>query len=78
MSEGSTTFRPAVDPAVLDALAARAGLALACPYANSAEYEAEIVARRRAEGAYAGRRMRSEIWCGALLVATLLLLIALV
>jgi hypothetical protein len=36
--------------------AIRAGAALACSYANSREYEAELIAARRAAGVYGPRR----------------------
>jgi len=36
--------------------AVRAGCALACSYANSGEYEAELIAVRRAAGAYGPKR----------------------
>lgn len=36
--------------------AARAGAALGCNYSNAAEYEAALIAERRAAGAYGPRR----------------------
>lgn len=36
----------------LETSAATAGQAFVCPYSSSAEYEAEIIKTRRAEGAY--------------------------
>ena len=47
--------------AQLSVNAASAGLALACAYSSSDEYEAEIIAARRAAGAYGPRRQRSAI-----------------
>jgi hypothetical protein len=41
------------------ALEASAGLALACPYSSSAEFEAAIINERRAAGAY-GRPARQR------------------
>lgn len=44
----------------LEAQAARARLALACSYANSAEFDAELIAARRAAGVYGPRRYRRQ------------------
>ena len=40
------------------ALQACAGLALACAYSSSDEYEAELIRARRSAGAYGPRRQR--------------------
>ena len=40
------------------ALQASAGLALACTYSSSDEYEAELIRARRSAGAYGPRRHR--------------------
>lgn len=40
------------------ALEASAGLALACAYSSSDEYEAEVIQARRAAGAYGSRHQR--------------------
>jgi len=48
--------RSAVDsPDVLDAFAQSAGQALACAFSSSDEYEAAVIAERRAEGRYGSR-----------------------
>jgi hypothetical protein len=62
----------AVKALALDSYAARAGTALGCCYANSREYEAELIAKRRAAGVYgpARRPLRAR---GALLAAALVL-----
>jgi hypothetical protein len=44
------------DLAALRASAERAGVALACVFASSAEYEAEIIRERRASGAFRPRK----------------------
>jgi hypothetical protein len=44
-----------IDAVGLEANAACAGLALACVYSSSDEYEAEIIRIRRAAGAYGPR-----------------------
>jgi len=57
---------------------AGAGLALACAYSSSDEYEAAIIAERRRAGAYAPKRRVHPIWfAGAAAAAALLLAIAL-
>jgi hypothetical protein len=45
-----------------DAHVARAGLALGCSYSSSAEYEAALIAERRAAGAYRAHRPRRHLW----------------
>jgi hypothetical protein len=42
-------------PDVLEAFAQSAGRALACAFSSSDEYEAAIIAERRAEGRYGSR-----------------------
>ncbi len=48
------------------ALEACAGLALACAYSSSDEYEAEVIAVRRAAGAYGSPRRHAAIVAGLL------------
>ena len=43
-------------PDVLEAFAQSAGQALACAFSSSDEYEAAVIAERRAEGRYGSRR----------------------
>jgi hypothetical protein len=45
----------------LEACAERAGAALACAYSNSAEFDAALIAARRAAGIYGPRRRRRQI-----------------
>ena len=48
--------RSAVDsPDALEAFADSAGRALACAFSSSDEYEAAVIAERRAEGRYGSR-----------------------
>jgi len=48
--------RPAAgSPDVLKALAESAGRALACGFSSSDEYEAAVIAERRAQGRYGSR-----------------------
>ena len=42
-------------PDVLDVFAESAGRALACAFSSSDEYEAAVIAERRAEGRYGSR-----------------------
>jgi hypothetical protein len=62
----------------LEAHVARAGLALGCTYSGSAEYEAALIAERRAAGAYRTHRPLRHLWLvapfGAALVLGLLAL----
>jgi hypothetical protein len=49
------------DPVVvLEAYAERAGAALACAYSSSAEYDAALIAERRAAGVYGPKRHRKR------------------
>jgi hypothetical protein len=48
----------------LEAYAQRAGAALACAYSNSAEFDAALIAARRAAGVY-GPRRRRRMWATA-------------
>ena len=45
----------------LEAYAARAGAALACAYSSSAEFDAALIAERRAAGVYGPRRHRKQM-----------------
>ena len=51
------------------ALEACAGLALACAYSSSDEYEAELIQARRKAGAYGGRHHRQAYVAFALAAA---------
>jgi hypothetical protein len=54
------------------ALEASAGLALACAYSSSDEYEAELIQMRRKAGAYGPRHARQPYVALALAAAVLL------
>jgi len=45
----------------LEAYAARAGAAMACVYSSSAEFDAALIAERRAAGIYGPRRHRKRM-----------------
>lgn len=49
---------PANNAVDLEAYAARAGAAMACVYSSSAEFDAALIAERRAAGVYGPRRHR--------------------
>src|SRR5665213_1705529 len=59
MSWLSFSSRQASTPS-LEADAAYAGLALACPFSSSAEFDAALIAERRAAGVYGPRRHRTQ------------------
>jgi hypothetical protein len=44
----------------LEAYAERAGAAMACVYSSAAEYDAALIAERRAAGVYGPRRHRKQ------------------
>ena len=69
----------AIKASALEDNAARAGAALGCSYANSHEYEAELIAVRRAAGVYGPTRglwkiRVAAIAAGLLAVVILILL----
>ena len=70
-----TLFRPKTDVLVLEANAARAGYALACPYSCSDEFEAAIIRAQRAAGVYGPKRQRRQLAgiAGAIALVALLL-----
>jgi hypothetical protein len=45
----------------LEAYAERAGAALACAYSSSAEFDAALIAERRAAGVYGPKRRRRQL-----------------
>lgn len=57
--------------------AARAGAALACVYSNSAEFDAALIAARRAAGVYGPKRRRRRMIATAAGIAAGLVLLAL-
>ena len=56
MHRSRTMARVEADLAALRASAERAGVALACLFASSEEYEAALIRERRASGAFRPRR----------------------
>ncbi|HTT46548.1 MAG TPA: hypothetical protein VMG39_00955 [Pseudolabrys sp.] len=53
----------------LEAYARRAGAALACAYSSSAEFDAALIAERRAAGVYGPKRHRKQMLATAAGVA---------
>ena len=63
-------------PELLAFAAERAGVALACAYSSSSEYEAALIRERRAAGVYGPRRHRRQaMLAGAVLVALAALIV---
>lgn len=63
------TSAPQADTASLEHYAERAGAAWACSYSTSAEYDAALIAERRAAGVYGPRRARRQMFLTATGVA---------
>ena len=59
----------------LVASAERAGAALACAYSSSAEFDAALIAQRRAAGVYGPRRHRKQRLAAAAGIAAALAVI---
>lgn len=67
---------PQDDLMLLQVRAAEAGAALACCYSSSAEYEAALIAERRAAGRYGSRyRAQNILVAGSAVAAALALII---
>ena len=60
MSRWANSGRLDADVLALEGYAARAGAALACAYSSSAEYDAALIAERRAAGVYGPKRYRKQ------------------
>ena len=61
----------------LEAYAVRAGAAMACVYSSSAEFDAALIAERRAAGIYGPRRRRSQLMAAAIGIAVALAILLL-
>lgn len=61
MSRTSNPGRTDADTITLEAYAERAGAALACAFSNSAEFDAALIAARRAAGVYGPKRHRKQM-----------------
>jgi hypothetical protein len=68
MMRSRTVAQVEADLVALRAAAERAGMALACLFASSDEYEADIIRERRAQGAFRPHRpMRHRLRFAALI-----------
>jgi hypothetical protein len=67
----SPAARTHADLSALEARAVRAGSALACAYSSSAEFDAALIAARRAAGIYGPRRRRRLMAVAAGIAAAL-------
>jgi hypothetical protein len=65
----ASSLRPQAELMALEACAERAGAALACAYSSSAEFDAELIAERRAAGVYGPRRHRRQWLISAAAIA---------
>jgi hypothetical protein len=66
LSRGGGSAAPSI---TLEGCAESAGQALACAFSSSDEYEAALIAERRAEGRYRPRRHQRQIVASAIAVA---------
>ena len=57
------------EPLSLENCAEQAGAALACPFSNSAEFDAALIAARRAAGIYGPKRHRRQMLVTAVCLA---------
>jgi hypothetical protein len=71
------SLRTETDLIALEAYAERAGAALACAYSSSAEFDAAVIAARRAAGVYGPRRHRKPMLVTAAAIAAGLTIIVL-
>lgn len=72
----SSLDRAGPDALHLEIYAERAGAALACAYSSSAEFDAALIAARRAAGVYGPRRHRRQMLVTAAGVAAGLAVVA--
>ena len=72
-------LQPAIpQPVSLDVCADQARAALACAYSSSAEFDAALIADRRAAGVYGPKRQRRQVLAAVAGVAAGLAVLALV
>jgi hypothetical protein len=70
---GSQSHR---EPPSLESHAEQAGAALACAFSNSAEFDAALIAARRAAGVYGPKRHRRQLLATAAGLAAGLVIVA--
>lgn len=66
----------ATEVLALEASATCAGAALACAYSSSAEFDAALIAERRAAGVYGPKRQRRRMLTAGAAVAAALVVVA--
>jgi hypothetical protein len=76
MFRPATSIRTDTDLIALEAYAELAGAALACAYSSSGEFDAALIAARRAAGVYGPRRHRRQLMLTVAAVAAGLLVVA--
>jgi len=62
----------------LEHRAEQAGFALACPYSSSAEFDAALIAARRAAGVYGPRRKQRGLTAAAIAAALAVIILLIV
>jgi hypothetical protein len=77
MMRSAVNLRTDADLTALEAYAERAGAALACAYSSSAEFDAALIAERRAAGVYGPRRHQRHMLVTAAGIAAALAVILL-
>jgi len=70
----SRTLSPPASSDTLALEAQHAGLALACAFSSSDEFEADIIRLRRAAGAYGPSRFQRQIVCTGVAAGVMVLL----
>ena len=70
MSRIAESLNPNTALMALEAYAQRAGAALVCTYSSSAEFDAALIAERRAAGVYGPKRHRKRRLATAAGIAT--------
>lgn len=78
MLQNSPAAYPAAQWVALEGCAQSAGHALACAFSSSDEFEAALIAERRAEGRYGISRMRLAITMTAIALAIAVVLVVIV
>jgi hypothetical protein len=69
---------PVGDYGALETFVSQAGAAMACAYSSSDEFEAALIAERRAAGVYGPRRHRQTLVTAAGVVTALIVIVLLI
>jgi hypothetical protein len=77
MLDSAVFTRGNADSIALEVYAERAGAALACAFSSSAEFEAALIATRRAAGVYGPRRYRRRFIIAACAIVAAVFLVGL-